>query len=79
MNDQWLVERALAFSAEHGVPVFPCRQDKSPTLPQVAQLGPGETEKLRKLKNRKAALDAGHNIHGLKKTGHQHNQKTQTN
>ena len=31
MNDQWLVEQALAFSAEHGVPVLPCRQDKSPT------------------------------------------------
>ena len=31
MNDQWLVERALAFSAEHGVPVLPCRQDKSHT------------------------------------------------
>ena len=25
-----LVDRALAFSAEHAVPVFPCRQDKSP-------------------------------------------------
>ena len=31
MNDQLLVEQALAFSAEHGVPVLPCRQDKSPT------------------------------------------------
>ena len=31
MNDQWLVDQALAFSAEHGVLVFPCRRDKKPT------------------------------------------------
>ena len=31
MKDDSLVECALAFSAEHEVPVFPCRQDKSPT------------------------------------------------
>ena len=31
MNEESLVERALAFSIAHSVPVFPCRQDKSPT------------------------------------------------
>lgn len=30
MNSISLVDRALDFSAEHAVPVFPCRQDKSP-------------------------------------------------
>ena len=30
MNEESLVERALAFSIAHSVPVFPCRQDKSP-------------------------------------------------
>ncbi len=34
MNDQWLVEQALAFLVEHGVPVLPCRQDKSPIPPR---------------------------------------------
>ena len=31
MKDDSLVERALACSNKHAVPVFPCRQDKSPT------------------------------------------------
>ena len=31
MNSSTLVEKAIAFSAQNGVPVFPCRQDKSPT------------------------------------------------
>ena len=31
MNSSTLVEKAIAFSAQNRVPVFPCRQDKSPT------------------------------------------------
>ena len=30
MDSSTLVEKAIAFSAQNGVPVFPCRQDKSP-------------------------------------------------
>ena len=30
MNSSTLVEDAISFSAQNGVPVFPCRQDKSP-------------------------------------------------
>ena len=31
MHEESLVERAIAFSIAHSVPVFPCRHDKSPT------------------------------------------------
>ena len=31
MKSESLIELAISYSAEHGVPVFPCRQDKSPT------------------------------------------------
>jgi len=31
MQSESLIELAVSYSAEHGVPVFPCRQDKSPT------------------------------------------------
>ena len=31
VSEEVLAELALAFSKAHSVPVFPCRQDKSPT------------------------------------------------
>ncbi len=49
MNDQWLVEQAIAFSAEHGVPVFPCRQDKSPTPPHGFKDASDDPERIKAL------------------------------
>ena len=49
MNDQWLVEQALAFSAEHGVPVFPCRRDKSPTPPHGFKDASDDPERIKAL------------------------------
>ena len=49
MNDQWLVEQALAFSAEHGVPVLPCRQDKSPATKHGFKDASDDPETIEKL------------------------------